>query len=585
MENNHSSMITILKYVRKHWITYTILFILVVTGILNGILSAWFLQNITDAAIRSDKILVIHYFIVGVIVIILMMLLQYLNTFLTSLATNKVKYSLKTDVYNHILKLPTQYMDSHHSGDLNSRINQDIDQVEGAIGNNLVQFIRLPLWAIASFIYLLNVNWQLACLTLILGPIALFISKVMGNKIRTNSLHLQTKISKSIAHISDTLMGHTTIRLFGLEQMFSKKYQSQNDDILSLQVKDGKLQGLIQALSTGIGFSAQIIVLGIGAFFVVDGKLTMGALMAFITLSQGLISPFSDLGYLWGGLQRSLAAVDRILQLLREPTVESKPDNINISSNLKSGIEFINVGFEYKSQSNVLKNVNIKIESGKKVAIVGPSGAGKTTLFNLLLGLYSPSEGKILIDSIEVNEANSKEVRKYISLVPQNTYLFDGTIRENIMAGCIVTEEEMERVAKLANIDGFVKHLSKGYDTEIGENGVLLSGGQKQKISIARALLRNTPILLLDEATSSLDSQSEAEIQNSLKQLMQGSTTIVIAHRMSTILDADLIIVMNQGNIECIGTHEELITKNDLYRELYALQFNLAANENTGLLI
>ena len=432
--------------------------------------------------------------------------------------------------------------------------------------------------AAATFVYLVYLNWQLALISVLMGPLAVFMASFIGKKIRSNAQDVQLQVGKMGGFLQDTISNFMVTRAFELEKHFTEKFYLQNQSVQNLEIKEGRLRGLLQSGLTGMSILAQIAVLGLGAFFVVNEQITVGSLIAFISLTQNLMVPFSSMSQLWANFQRSLASVERIFDVMNEEADSSDKIHHDLNTKLNHpNIEFKDVSFSYDNKNMVLKDFNLVIEAGKSVAIVGESGAGKSTLFNLALGFYEPTAGKILVNGEEL--PSSHELRRFLSIVPQEPHLYSGTIKENISFGNLhSSDQDILKAAAIANADHFIKQLPHGFDTEIGEKGAKLSGGQKQRIAIARAVLKEAPILLLDEATSALDSKSEAEIQDSLKKLMKVKTTIVIAHRLSTIQDYNEIVVIDNGEVIEKGTHQQLLAKKGKYFKLYNLQYKLDTN-------
>lgn len=570
------SLKKIVPYVARHRLLYLVLGLLIGLDIVVTIGLAWFLAAITDAAVAGDMISVKGLVFIGIGIVLLLITSQFLKVYVENLAVNKVRYNMKNDVFNHVLQLPTAYHTKNHTGELVSRLTNDMQQIGGAIGNNLIYLISHPLTSLAVFIYLINLNWQLACLILIMAPSPILFSKVFGKRLRENGTNIQVQVGKINRLLHDVFVNHTIVHAFGLQRYFSNEYDNLTKENVHLENKEGRYKASLQSSLSGISVAIQFMIIILGALFVVNKTLSVGAYLAFIQLSQVMITPFSSMGNLWGEFQRSLAAVDRIFQVLSEKVAGTTMAKTaaSVPSKLKKGIVFQDVSFAYQAEQAVLKNINLTIPSGKTIAIVGPSGAGKSSLFKLILGYYQLNQGNIKFDKMELSNETVHYLREYLTYVAQEAYLFSGTIAENIKLGKLdASKGEIEEAAKKANAHDFISHLPQAYETEIGENGMVLSGGQRQRIAIARALIREAPVLLLDEATSALDAASEAAIQATLEKIKQDRTTLIIAHRLSTIQKADYIIVMDQGRIVEANNFKELMKGDSVFAKLYQLQF------------
>lgn len=577
--NSQNLYFKLIPYIKRHYVSYLILLILLILGIFLDLAFAWFLKNITDVALKGDLEKVSLFFVLGIVMIIANIILSFFNSYLQAISVHKVKLEVRVDLFSHILRLPRTFYLKGHSGDLVSRLNNDVNSIGGAIGSNLLNLIRHPLAALISFIYLLTINWQLSLLALLIGPSSLLLGKIFGNALRKNSKKIHELISDINSFSYEVFLGNIVVKAFSLERVFLNTFTYASKRILSLEIKDGKLRGGLQGSIAGIGSMTFLITLGLGAFFVANGNLTVGSLLAFVSLLQNLTSPFTGMAGIWAEFQRSLSAIERIFSILDEPTEMKELPKVSKKKIISTGICFKDINFKYE-KDRVIKDLNLFIPARKVVAIVGPSGAGKSTLFNLMLGLLSPNSGSIMIDNRNIDEFDVSQLRSHIAIVPQETYLFRGSIEDNIKFGNInASKEEIRVAAKAANAHNFIIKFPNGYNTEIGENGALLSGGQKQRLTIARAFLKDTPLLLLDEATSDLDTESEVLIQHALLNLMENKTTLVIAHRLSTIKNADIIAVMDNGKIIEKGSHNELIESNGLYKRLYELQFNNEKND------
>lgn len=512
---------------------------------------------------------------VGVGILLLSVTVNYFDSYLKSKVSISIRNDLRTMTFHHLLRLPSSSYDNSHSGELVSHLTSDNQAIGQALGNTLMMLIRSPMMAFFSFLYLLNIYWPLAVICGFIGPLNLLVGKVFGKAIRENSKRVQELIAKSTGFLQDVLSGSTVVKTFALERNFYGKYQNFSQQILLREMKGGKISATMQATSNGIGVLSFIVAFVLGAYFVINEKMTIGGLIAFIQLLNHVTWPFTGLAGLWGNMQHALGAADRIFEGLKKTVEYATFPNENKRKQTFTNLELRNVGFAYGNKE-VIHHLDLKVESGKTVAIVGPSGAGKTTLFKLLLGLYKPTQGSIIINGRNTGLMELDELRSYFSIVPQETYLFAGSVRDNIADGKPnATMEEITRAAKFANAYEFITGLPEGFATEVGERGMKLSGGQKQRIAISRALLRDAPVLLLDEATAALDNESEKLIQDAMDNLIEGRTSFVIAHRLSTVQRADSIIVMDQGRIVESGTHEELLSYNGLYRRLFNLQFGM----------
>ena len=565
----------VMPYVLRYWEIYFWLFLLLFSGIGITLFFAWFLQNITDAAIRRHVSDVRELLIYGGLFAAVSGVISYFSTYLEAAAVVKVRTDLKNALFHHMLRLPAKYYGDHHSGDMVSRMTNDVNNIDGAVGSNMLSVIRLPLMATGAFIYSFHINWKLALICTLLGPVAALSGAIFGKLIRRNSRTVHEALGQMHSFLNENFMGNTLVRSFTLEKTMYQRYEGINGKLLSLEFMLARLRGWFQAGASAVGNVSYMICLGTGIYSVMAEEMSIGDLLAFVSLMQYLISPLTGLAGMWGAFQRSVAALERVKQVFNEHPETRELPSYRPVEGIGGAIEFKNVQFSYNSEHNVLNHFSLSIPAGKIVALVGPSGAGKSTILNLLMGFYQPVSGEILFDSHHVNLLTFSQLRSCTAYVPQDTFLFDATVRDNIICGKNdASELEIIRAAKEANAHDFIMALPKGYDTEIGERGMKLSGGQKQRIAIARAILKNAPILLLDEATSALDSETEQQVQDALNQLMKQRTTLVIAHRLSTILHADIIAVIDRGQVVEQGTHHELLAKDGLYARLYRIQYN-----------
>ncbi|MFD1359121.1 ABC transporter ATP-binding protein [Fictibacillus halophilus] len=562
-------------FIRKYWKAYIILFILLGVDIALILSFAWFFGNITDAAIHSDLERIKDLILIGIILTGLSIGSGFVSIYYDTVATNAVKKDLKDKLLHHILRLQASSTSKVHSGELLSHFTNDIHSVDGVIGSSLINFIRLPFIYVAVFIYLFQINWMLCLLSMIIAPIAVASSIGFGFLLRRNSRQIHVLYGQINTVLNEIFQGLPVIRSFLMEKEFYKKHATKNEQLYQLELQNAKLQGWFSAGGELISSLTFLISISLGAYFVSVKILTIGALLTFINLVHHLVYPLTDLASKWAGFQHSVSALERIFNILEQQPESLKLPVFNQVVKKSISIEFNNVTFGYEKNSSIFKDLSLEFPENRVVALVGPSGAGKSTLFKLLQGFYKPQSGEIFLNGVATEQLIISELRSAIAYVPQETYLFDGTIRENLLlARPEVTEEKMMSAADSAYIHDFICSLPEGYDTEIGERGIKLSGGQKQRIAIARAILKDAPILLLDEATSALDNETEHRVQKALNNLMKNRTTIVIAHRLSTIQHADVIMVMDEGEIVQTGTHQELMKINGLYRNLQGHPLN-----------
>jgi ATP-binding cassette, subfamily B, bacterial len=560
--------------IMRHRKAYLVLFILLGIDIFLTIAFAKFFGDITDAAVRADFEKIKSLIPIGIFLVSTSIISSFIEIYFETVATNGVKRDLKNHLFSHILRLPTNKTASLRSGELISHFTNDIHSLDGVIGYSLINLIRLPIIFLAVFIYLIQINVTLSLLSLFVTPIAVAAGVVFGLLLRKNSRTIQRLVGRINNHINETFHGSSVIRSFTLEKLSFKRFVRKNEELYQLELQNAKLQGWFHSGGSLVSSMTFYVCLLLGAYYVSKGSMTVGSLLTFVNLVNHLVYPLTGLAGQWARFQRSIAAVERIVDVLEEPIDSMDLPSYTTAKPIKKMIHFQNITFSYDENKKVFNNFNLIVPAGKVVAIVGPSGAGKSTLFSLLQSFYKPQSGAIYIDKTSADDLTLSELRSTIANVPQETFLFAGTIKENLLiARPDIIEEEMISAAKDACIHDFIMELPNGYDTEIGERGVKLSGGQKQRIAIARAILKNAPILLLDEATSALDSETEFYVKRALDELMKDRTTLVIAHRLTTVQNADLIIVLDDGKVVQTGTHGDLIQAPGLYQNLYQLHF------------
>lgn len=501
-----------------------------------------------------------------VIAILAQALASGFSIYLLNRIGQSVVASIRDRLWKKLLVLPVSYFDEHPSGETVSRMTNDTSVVKELISDHLANFVAGIISIIGSIIVLFILDWKMTLMMFISIPLAALILVPLGKSMYKISKGTQDETAKFTAILQQVL---SEIRLVKSSNAEEKEYGNGKRGITNLLhfgLKEAKVQSLISPIITLVMMILLVLLLGYGGMRVSSGALTAGSLVAFIMYLFQIIMPMAQMANFFTQFQKATGATERIIAILES---EKELDAAEEVQNIHESIKVEHVNYSYNMKDQILKDINFNIEAGKVTAIVGPSGSGKTTLFSLFERFYSPNSGRISIGGKSINDFSLSSWRRQIGYVSQESPIISGTIRDNICYGMNreVTDEEIAIVAKMAYADQFIADLPNGYDTEVGERGMKLSGGQRQRIAIARAFLRNPKILMLDEATSSLDSKSEKVVQQALNDLMKGRTTIVIAHRLSTVIDSDQIIFLEKGRITGSGTHRELYQSHDLYHE------------------
>ena len=524
-----------------------------------------------------DAATINRYFLIFLAAAIAFGAFAALRFYLVTWLGERIVADIRERVYRRVIRMDPTFFEITRTGEVLSRLTADTTLVQSIAGVGISISLRSLVTLIGSLAMLVATSPALTAMILIVMPFVVGPLLALGRRLRRLSRDSQDRIADATALADETINAVQTVQAFSLEHALGVRFANAVEDSFKVAVRRIRVRSLLTAFATMLVFSAITFVLWIGAHRVLAGALTFGELSQFLLYAGYMGIAAASLAEMWGEVQRAAGAMERLVELERaEPSIRIPPAPIDLPSPIRGRIRFERLSFHYPSRpgSAALEEFTLEIEPGETVAFVGPSGAGKSTTFQLLLRFYDPLRGRILIDGFDIAEADPEQVRACIGLVPQDTVLFGASARENIRYGRLQAgDSDIEAAAGAAGAHAFLSALPEGYDTFLGERGTRLSGGQRQRIAIARALLKDPPILLLDEATSSLDAESERLIQRALERLMEGRTTIIIAHRLATVLKADRIVVMEHGRIVASGTHAELIARNALYARLAQLQF------------
>jgi subfamily B ATP-binding cassette protein MsbA len=570
-------LLRLLVYAKPYGFRLSIGLLSLIVGNLIGLAFPKLVQYLIDAAFvdrdyaKLNKIALVIFASFAV-----QALFGFVRSYLFAFVSERILADIRTQIYTHLIGLPLTFFDNRRTGELVSRVTSDVTVIQTATTTSLTELLRQSMILVGGITIIAITNPKLTAVVLAIVPLVVLLTVFYGRYVRRMSTKVQDKLADANSVLEETLSAIRIVQSFAREGFEQNRYGAKIREALQTAMRRAVATGGFIAFIIFVVYSAIAAILWYGSRMVISGELTAGELTAFVLYTFVVAFTIGGMAELYAQFQQAIGATRRVFEILdTRPEIKDK-ENAEPLERAQGRVQLVDVRFTYSGERTleILKGVTIDARAGEIIALVGPSGAGKSTLVSLIPRFYEVSSGAVLIDSKDVRDLQLKALRETIGMVPQETVLFGGTIRENIAYGKLeASDAEIEAAAKAANAHDFITEFPDAYDTIVGERGVKLSGGQRQRVAIARALLKNPAILILDEATSSLDSESERLVQEALEKLMQGRTTFVIAHRLSTVRRADRIVVLNEGRIVEEGTHEELLTSGGLYKQLYEIQF------------
>jgi subfamily B ATP-binding cassette protein MsbA len=565
----------LLQYVKPYLPRMIVAIVCIILAASANLYVPWILRDVIDEVLSTKDMTMLNTIAIGIVIVFFLRgIFFYGQTYLMSYIGQKVIIDIREGVFRHLQRLSLSYFEKRQTGKIMSYITNDVAAVQGALVESMIELFTEGMTLIGSLGAMFYLHWKLSLLTLVTLPLVGQAINIFGKKLRTSSMAVQERTADITSVLQESISSVRVIKSFAREDYEIERFQKENNQNFRAQMKNSQIMATLTPVIEFLAAIGVTMIIWYGGREVINNNLTAGSLIAFLIYAVNLSNPIKRLSRVYGNIQKAISAAERVFGVLdTKPEIEDMPNAVQLPT-IKGYVAFNHVTFEYKKGEPALRQLDLEVNPGQVVAIVGPSGAGKTTIANLIPRFYDPIEGNITIDGVDIKTITLQSLREQIGIVPQETILFNGSVHDNILYGKLdASHEDVVNAAKAANAHNFILDMPDGYDTQIGERGSKLSGGQRQRISIARAILKNPRVLILDEATSALDTESEKLVQEAVDKLMIGRTSFVIAHRLSTVKRADLIVVMEKGRIAEKGTHTELLAAGGLYSKLYQVQF------------
>ena len=565
----------ILSYIKPYM--HRLLFAMVCTimAAAGNLYIPWIIKDMIDEVLADKNGTMLNWIAASIIAIFIVRgLFWYGQNYLMSYVGQSVIIDIRAAVFKKLQRLSVSFYDKNKTGTIMSYVTNDVNALQSAMVENTIEMITEGFILIGSVVAMIYLDWRLTLFTVCTFPVVLWFMEFFGKKIRKTGGRIQECTADITSVLQESVASARVIKSFVREDYEVDRFDVENKANFSANMKNAQLMATLTPVVELVAAIGVTMIIWYGGNNVINGTITAGSLVAFLTYAVNISNPIKRLTRVIGNIQKALAAAQRVFMIIDMPEEIAESRDAKQLPEVSGKVEFQNVSFAYNDKGNVITDLSFSVKPGEVIAIVGPSGAGKSTIANLLPRFYDVNKGDIKIDGHSVREVTLDSLREQVGIVPQETMLFNGSVYNNILYGRLdATKEEIEAAAKAANAHDFIMQLTDGYETKLGDRGVNLSGGQRQRIAIARAILKNPRILILDEATSALDTESERVVQEALDRLMVGRTSFVIAHRLSTVKNADKILVLEKGNLVESGTHDELLALDGLYAHLYKIQY------------